>query len=63
MENLLTTTYKLKQFDPEFFSVTYGAGGTSQNRTLDTVELLKRECKVAAAAHISCIGSSKEKIV
>jgi methylenetetrahydrofolate reductase (NADPH) len=62
MDKLVATTNELKQFDPEFFSVTYGAGGTSQNRTLDTVELLQRECQVPAAAHISCIGSSKEKI-
>jgi methylenetetrahydrofolate reductase (NADPH) len=62
MEKLINTTNQLKPLNPEFFSVTYGAGGTSQNRTLDTVEMLQKKCKVIAAAHISCIGSTKEKI-
>lgn len=62
MEKLLTTTQQLKTFSPEFFSVTYGAGGSSQNRTLDTVVMLQQHCQVSAAAHISCIGSSKEKM-
>lgn len=62
MAKLVTTTNQLKSLNPEFFSVTYGAGGTSQNRTLDTALTLQRECQIDAAAHISCIGSTKEKI-
>ncbi len=62
MDKLIETTQTLKHYNPEFFSVTYGAGGTSQNRTLDSALLLKTKCRVNVAAHISCIGSTKEKI-
>ena len=62
MESLITTTNTLKQFEPEFFSVTYGAGGSAQNHTLTTVTLLQEQCGVKAAAHITCVGSSKQSI-
>jgi methylenetetrahydrofolate reductase (NADPH) len=52
---------ELKQTNPDFFSVTFGAGGTTQDGTLNTVlELQKAGSE--AAPHLSCIGSSKEKI-
>lgn len=62
LKSLLEITEQLNAFDPEFFSVTYGAGGSEQNKTLDTVTALQQHCDVATAAHITCIGSSKEKI-
>lgn len=52
---------ELQQANPEFFSVTFGAGGTTQDGTLKTVlELQKAGSE--AAPHLSCIGSSEAKI-
>lgn len=52
---------QLAQFHPTFFSVTFGAGGTTQEGTLATV-LDIRAAGHAAAPHISCIGSTRENI-
>ena len=46
---------------PEFCSVTYGAGGSTRDRTLDTVLEIRNE-GYAAAPHLSCIGSSRDNI-
>lgn len=55
---LAATARQLAQLKPEFFSVTYGAGGSTRERTLQTVlDLCKAGYK--AAPHISCIGSSR----
>ena len=55
------TAKQLAQLQPEFFSVTYGAGGSTQERTLQAVFDLC-EAGHAAAPHISCIGSSRASI-
>ncbi|MDI1301408.1 MAG: methylenetetrahydrofolate reductase [NAD(P)H] [bacterium] len=44
---------------PEFFSVTYGAGGSTRDRSLGTVLEIQRDSGCAAAPHLSCIGDSK----
>jgi methylenetetrahydrofolate reductase (NADPH) len=54
---LRATWQQLAQLRPRFFSVTYGAGGSTRDRTLDAVlDIRKSGCE--AAPHISCIGSS-----
>ena len=53
---------QLAQLKPRFFSVTYGAGGSTRERTLGTV-LEIRQAGHAAAPHLSCIGSSSADIV
>jgi methylenetetrahydrofolate reductase (NADPH) len=60
-EKLAQTAKQLALLKPEFFSVTYGAGGSTRERTLNAVLDL---CKGghAAAPHISCIGSSRASI-
>jgi methylenetetrahydrofolate reductase (NADPH) len=58
-EKLLATHQALKEsINPAYFSVTFGAGGTTRDRTLDAVRLLT-ETGSNIAPHISCIGSSK----
>ena len=60
-EKLRATRVKLSELHPKYFSVTFGAGGTTQQGTLDTV----REILAAgeeAAPHLSCVGGSSESI-
>src|ERR1035437_7481335 len=60
-EKLRATTRQLAQLQPRFFSVTYGAGGSTRERTLGTV-LDIRAMGHAAAPHISCIASTRDSI-
>lgn len=60
-EKLRAVRQKLAALEPEFFSVTYGAGGTTQERTFETVFEIQREGH-QAAPHLSCIGSTREHI-
>jgi methylenetetrahydrofolate reductase (NADPH) len=51
----------LYQLKPEFCSVTYGAGGSTQQGTFDTVAEILQE-GVAAASHLSCVGATRERV-
>lgn len=59
--NLRQARIQLAEFSPEFFSVTFGAGGSTRDRTMDTVLEIQGEGS-EAAPHISCISSSKQEI-
>lgn len=59
--NLREARAKLAKFNPEFFSVTFGAGGSTRDRTMETVLEIQAEGHVAAP-HISCISSTKAEI-
>lgn len=61
MAKLRETRQQLALFKPEFFSVTFGAGGSTRDRTMDSVLEIQAEGH-QAAPHISCISSSKEEI-
>jgi len=61
MEKLRATRQQLAQLKPKFFSVTFGAGGSTRDRTLETVLEIQRE-GYDAAPHLSCIGSTHENI-
>jgi methylenetetrahydrofolate reductase (NADPH) len=61
MDKLRDARNQLAKFNPEFFSVTFGAGGSTRDRTMDTVLEIQRE-GFQAAPHISCISSSKSEI-
>ncbi len=60
-EKLLGVRDALAERRPRFFSVTYGAGGSTQHRTLDTVRRM-RESGITTAPHLSCIGSEKSQL-
>ncbi|MBK6401497.1 MAG: methylenetetrahydrofolate reductase [NAD(P)H] [Rhodocyclaceae bacterium] len=60
-EKLRATWTKLAQLKPAFFSVTFGAGGSTQDRTFDTVAEI-RAAGLPAAPHLSCIGSTRTRI-
>lgn len=61
MANLRKARNELALFSPEFFSVTFGAGGSTRDRTMETVLEIQAEGH-GAAPHISCISSSKAEI-
>ena len=61
-EKLLATARTLASYNPDFFSCTYGAGGSTRDRTLNTVLQLESEVKVPAAPHLSCVGDSKAEL-
>ncbi|MES1988644.1 MAG: methylenetetrahydrofolate reductase [NAD(P)H] [Pseudomonadota bacterium] len=61
IEKLRENRAKLAQYNPEFFSVTFGAGGSTRDRTMDTVLEIHQE-GFQAAPHISCVSASKEEI-
>ncbi|HQX07543.1 MAG TPA: methylenetetrahydrofolate reductase [NAD(P)H] [Zoogloea sp.] len=60
-DKLRSTRAKLAELKPEFFSVTFGAGGSTQARTFETVFEIRREGH-EAAPHLSCIGSTRDQI-
>ena len=57
-DNLLKVRDELAPFKPDFFSVTYGAGGSTRDRTFAIVKAIQ-ERGIAAAPHLSCVGDSK----
>ena len=62
VEKLQQTQQTLSEImQPEYYSVTFGAGGTTRDSTLDVVKLLSKK-NISVAPHISCIGSSKQQL-
>jgi len=61
-EKLLATARTLASYNPDFFSCTYGAGGSTRSRTINTVMQLEKEVKIPAAPHLSCVGDSKDEL-
>ncbi len=60
--NMRETVTRLNAHRPKFFSVTYGAGGSTQRNTFATVDWI-REQGITAAPHLSCIGNSREELL
>jgi len=61
-ESLLNTANQLKSLNPEFFSVTFGAGGSTRIKTFETVKMLIEQTGIDTAPHISCMGSDLQSI-
>tara|TARA_R110002020_G_scaffold137805_2_gene307434 strand:- start:1901 stop:2815 length:915 start_codon:yes stop_codon:yes gene_type:complete len=53
---------RLAPFQPDFVSVTYGAGGSTKQPTLNTVARISTETALAPAAHLTCVGSDKAAV-
>jgi methylenetetrahydrofolate reductase (NADH) len=53
---------RLAPLDPLFASVTYGAGGTTRERTHGTVARMVRETDIRPAAHLTCVGATREEV-
>ncbi|MEP9359478.1 methylenetetrahydrofolate reductase [Sphingomonas sp. KR3-1] len=61
-ETLWESIETLSPLDPRFVSVTYGAGGTTRERTHNTVARIARETRIPAAAHLTCVEATKDEI-
>lgn len=61
-DNLWTSIKKLETLVPDFVSVTYGAGGSTRERTHETVAKIVNRTNINAAAHLTCVGASKGEI-
>ena len=62
-EDLLHTIHDLNAaLQPDFVSVTYGAGGTTRTRTLDTVARIQNELGIRTMAHLACMGHTQQEI-
>jgi methylenetetrahydrofolate reductase (NADPH) len=56
--NLRAALEALRPMEPDFASVTYGAGGSTRDRTLEIVTTLKRDYGIETMAHLTCVGTS-----
>src|SRR5579864_2005009 len=56
------TIAQLRELKPTFVSVTYGAGGSTRERTIEIVTRVKRETGIEAMAHLTCAGASREDL-
>jgi methylenetetrahydrofolate reductase (NADPH) len=61
-ERFWDSVHKLAPLNPRFVSVTYGAGGSTRERTLRMVSQVKAETGVDAAAHLTCVGATKAEV-
>ena len=61
-KKLETTASQLAENKPEFFSVTYGAGGSTRDRTLETVTGLSQVTGVSTVPHLSCVGDTRQEL-
>ncbi len=62
VEQLYRTVEELRGCRPSFVSVTYGAGGSTRDRTLELVGRIERDLKITAMAHLTCVGSSRSDL-
>jgi methylenetetrahydrofolate reductase (NADPH) len=61
-ERFWESVHKLAPLKPRFVSVTYGAGGSTRERTLRMVSQVKAETGVDAAAHLTCVGATRAEV-
>jgi methylenetetrahydrofolate reductase (NADPH) len=61
-QQLWETVGALARFEPAFVSVTYGAGGTTRDRTIRAVERISTTTPLAVASHLTCVGASRAEI-
>ncbi|MGA9519981.1 MAG: methylenetetrahydrofolate reductase, partial [Myxococcaceae bacterium] len=62
VQNLLRTMEDLATLEPGFVSVTWGAGGSTQARTVDLVTRMKASTGIEAMAHLTCIGHDRTEL-
>jgi len=63
VNHLAEAAMHLMKFHPEFFSVTFGAGGSTRDGTIETVRMLQQKTSLNIAPHLACIGSQREEML
>ena len=58
----ITVVQELKVFDPLYVSVTYGAGGTTQDRTFEALTEIKNETELTVMSHLTCVGATRASL-
>ncbi len=58
----LCTAVRLAALRPDYFTLTYGAGGSSKDRSLRTIALMSRAVDESVAAHLTCVGASRAEL-
>jgi methylenetetrahydrofolate reductase (NADPH) len=61
-QHLRAAIQALQPLEPDFVSVTYGAGGSTRDRTLEVTRWLKHDLGIEAMAHLSCVGATREDL-
>ena len=61
-QQLLGTAERLQTYDPDFVSITYGAGGSTRSRTLNYARKLHEDYGYAVMPHLTCVGHSREEL-
>lgn len=61
-ERFWNSLHRLAPLNPSFVSVTYGAGGSTRERTLRMVSKITKDTGIFAAAHLTCVGASKVEV-
>ncbi|MBK5253157.1 MAG: methylenetetrahydrofolate reductase [NAD(P)H] [Peptostreptococcaceae bacterium] len=62
IESIYETIESLSDLNPDFISVTYGAGGSSKDRTVEIASTIKNKFNIEALAHLTCVSSTKAEI-
>lgn len=61
-QNLYAALEELKRLDPSFVSVTYGAFGTTRDKTIEIVQKIQRDFGLDAMAHFTCVGATADQL-
>lgn len=61
-DNLFETARMFKELEPDWFAVTYGAGGSTKELTMDIVDELQKRFEIPTMHHLTCIGHSKAEL-
>ncbi len=62
LDALVATVQKLVRFRPDYFTCTYGAGGSSQDRTLEVIQRVRQSTGLPVASHLTCVGSTIDQL-
>ena len=62
-DNLRATLQALRPLEPDFVSVTYGAGGSTRARTVEITKWIKRDLGIEAMAHLNCVGATRQELI
>ena len=61
-EALMRHVERLMEFQPSFFTCTYGAGGSTRDKTLDVVEEVRKRFNIHVASHLTCVGATVDQL-